>query len=342
MKIAIAARFRPYTHHLGNFALLPASSLAIQAYPNLLRVFAVEHELCEIGKIDFSFAGPIDDFTVQTDLEKNRIVIWGKARQGFFRYFLSPAGARQMALAWDRQPQAVNWQATSGLLADGLMQTNSLCRLFLGISKQGNWERIKERLLLAEILPYWHAFAMRVPVAFPVLEQRSLAAECQNAIQLQERLTAGTHLKNLFLAGFKGIFVPRLQDEEHQGFLLPVSESMTSMALLNASKDLIESLFFHFNDRELRLLPCLPPELHCGRMTGVKLENILLDFEWTKKKMRRMMLLTDKSEALRVLLPKDIHSFRLTTKENEKGALYSNGSEILLEPGVTYLCDRFE
>ncbi len=342
MKIAIAARFRPYTHSLGSFALLPASSLAIQAYPNLLKVFAVEHGLSEIGIIDFSFAGPIDDYTVQTDLEKNRIAIWGKARQGFFRYFLSPAGARQIALSWDKQPQTASWQATPGLLAERLPQPAPLCRLFLGISKQGNWERIRERLLLAEILPYWHAFAIRVPALAYVPEQNSLAAECQHAIQQQERLNAGTHLQNLFLAGFKGIFVPRLQDEEHQGFSKQVSEYMAPMALLNASKNMIESLFYLFDGRELRLLPCLPPELHCGRMIGVKLGNILLDFEWTKKKMRRMMLLTDRSETLRVLLPKDIHSFRLSKKEHEKGAVYNNGSEILLEPGVTYLCDRFE
>jgi len=74
MKIKIAERLRPFSHTPGASCLIPGTCFAVTAFPTLLRID--QHE------IKLKLTGPVSNFTLQQDLEKNCVFVFGKAKEG--------------------------------------------------------------------------------------------------------------------------------------------------------------------------------------------------------------------------------------------------------------------
>ena len=87
MRIDIAARFKPFSHCPGTYVLLPGSTLRLQIFPTRLHVDDLAGPLpVSLATIDFDLTGPVDEFSIQQDLERGNVRVWGKTSSGFVRY----------------------------------------------------------------------------------------------------------------------------------------------------------------------------------------------------------------------------------------------------------------
>lgn len=328
MKITIAERFYPFSHTLGAKFLLPRSSLSVQVFPTRLQFLDLNHRI-EPFFIDFSFVGPVKEFTVMLDLERGMLCVFGKTEQGYMRYLLQ-VEKDHIVLTMEKVPsekvecrygeQVVllgkQGQLRIPLYFDDVAVASE--RLSLGMHKAQEWEAIYRRLDFKEIFPLWLRLAAWVP-SQPVSYKEGnflLLEECRQKVENCEKTHIIPAFERLFLCALEGVLTPRLFDSEYQG-ILPSSAASSSavvspLSLLTEGAKLIRSLFFCENQEEIAILPCLLGPFHCGRMVDVKTsQGNIVDFEWSKKNLRRMRIISSSSNDVRLKLPKGISSCRI-------------------------------
>lgn len=304
LRIKIAQRLKPFSHIPGTHCILPGTSVRMQVFPTRI----IYEDLSEaapqkVKEVEFERTGPVRDFTIQQDLEKGRILVWGHAQEGYFQF-----------------------------IEEG-KHKDSLERLSFGSHKAQDIALIQRRRDFKEIFPIWFQLGQMVPPLSPKPFSGTLALleDCQKALTSHHPETILEPFEKLYLAGFEGLFSPRLYDEQHQGLgvKLPNVASASPLWLLQKGYELIRSLFIHFSAETLSLLPALPSQLHAGRMLNIQLEGVgTLDLEWSKKEMRRAVIHCTQEAELSVKL-KHQKSFRLN-----KIKRHSTGETLKLTPGV--------
>ncbi len=271
-------------------------------------------------------------------MEKGLIRVFGKTVHGYMRYVIE-AVEDVVKLTIEKAPEKGGEKILFPLELNGIFGSNE--RLSLGMHKAQEWEKIHTRLDFREIFPIWMRLASWVP--------SSSATSQTGNFQLLEKCRQESTLKafeSLFLAAFEGVLVPRLIDTDYQGINVPVPDSklnpISPLPLLREVGELIRSLFFQENPEEFEILPLLPPEFHCGRMTGVETsEGHLLDFEWTKRKLRRLRLISPKGGEVCLQLPKGLKTCRI--KLGRKTLKESSGKiKLELKSNEIIHLDRFE
>jgi len=358
MKITIAQRFSPFSHAKGSTFLLPKSTWAIRVYPTRLEYTDLEGKNSPFF-IDFSFVGPIGEFTGELDLERGVLRVFGKTKEGYMRYVVERESTG-ISLTIEKTPKERVSCSISSLGKKELAKGESILipvkgdkhqieapreRLSLGMHKAQEWESICRRLDFKEIFPLW----LRLAAWIPHKENRSsngnglLLSECQELITKGIRDKVLAAFERFFLAAFSGLLVPRLIDTEYQG-ILPSSQpvSLSPLPLLTEGGQLIRSLFIQEREGHLAILPCLPPSFHSGRMTSVQTaQGIEIALEWTKGKLRRMELSGQGEISLK--LPKGIRSCRGRTgrKGFKHFSLEKEGLLKLSLEEQTFHLDRF-
>ncbi len=150
-------------------------------------------------------------------------------------------------------------------------------RLSLGNSKAQDWDLVKRRQDLTEILPIWLRLASLQPETPYKPTAGTLIETCAHC----DKTEVVPAFLNLFNAGFRGILSPRLFDDDYQG-LAPIA---ADLSFFKESGRLIRALFLQETDDTISLLPKLPPEFHSGRFL-----TETIDIEWTKKLLRRAII----------------------------------------------------
>lgn len=319
MKLSISERYRPFSHTPGVLCLIPGTSYYVQVFPASLRLFDLDKKL--IKEIKWEVEGPLTDFTVFQDLEKGVVTV--KSRE--MSYHILPS----LEITNQKHPPRFSLSKE---------------RLFLGVTKQLEWEKIKRRGELREIFPLW--FALGNPIDLPLLQKRigifSLLDACESAIKKNRPETILEPFYTLFLAGFSGLFVPRREDEEHQGlpFPTPGLGKENPLYLLSEGARLIKSLFFAEEKEQISLLPHLPPEFFSGRCVDFNCFCGTFSFEWTKKELRQLFLKASKDAELRVDM--SLSSFRLKNAKADKGQRMKRGELLEIKSGSLYLLDQFQ
>ncbi len=329
--IKIAERLRPFSHQAGIRFVLPMSSIAVQVFPTRLFFSDLEGKNASFHH-DFDFRGPIKQFTAQLDLEKGHLCVFGFTQSGYMRYFLK-AEKEGVVLEMDKPHP--------GRLSFPLAMTECRCehreRLSLGEHKAQDWEEIKRRLDLKEIFPHWFALSHCMPggqLSHPLLE------ECRSVIAKREKVKVLEAFESLFLASFEGVLVPRLIDLEYQGILPQGEIKGFPLPILTEGGKLIRSLFISEDQGAVGLLPCLPPEFHCGRMIGLKSSRgDFLDMEWTKKALRKVRIEATGEMALK--LPKGIVSCRMKMGRTLEKLSVDKEGRVFLPAKKTIFLDRF-
>ena len=330
--IKIAERLRPFSHQAGMRFVLPMSSIAVQVFPTRLS-FSDLAGKNEPFHYDFAFKGPLKEFTAQLDLEKGHLCVFGFTRAGYMRYFLK-AEKDGVVLDVDKPKSQ---QLRFPLHMTGC-RSETKERLSLGEHKAQVWEDVKRRLDFKEIFPHWFALSQCVPggsISHPLLEA------CRLMIANRERVKLLEAFESFFLAAFEGVLVPRLVDTEYQGILPQEEIKGSPLPLLTEGGKLIRSLFFQEDQGVLSLLPCLPPEFHCGRMLGVKSSRgDSFDMEWTKKTLRKVRVVS--AGEMTIKLPKGIVSCRMKIGRSlKKFSVDKDGHVVCPAKGIVLL-DRFE
>lgn len=314
MRITIASRFRPYSHTPGATCLLPKSCWVVQAYPTLLRLYPLVGKTSSI-EIPLPFSGPVREFTLQQDLEKGCVWVWGKAKEGSFRLRLEAEGE---VLRFEEREIALSgpFRKASDLLE----------RISFGSHKAQDWDAAGRRADPLEMNPVLFALSQWTPV---------VKSEGSAMFDLLEGLD-----EPFLRAAFYGILCPRLIDDQHQG-LLPkeeISENASPLALITNAGAKIRKGLLEQKGNRISLFAPKPS----GRMTHAKLEGLgLLHFEWRQGRIRRAIFQAKETASLSLDTP-DAKTFRLKAAEHERGRRVDASSEWKVEKDGVYFLDRFE
>ncbi len=307
-KIEIREKITPFSHLSGVECLVPLSDFIVQVYPAMLK----------LGSLEFPIAitGPVKEFTVQIDLERDCVWIWGKAKEGHYRLKLS-ASSSGLSLFVDRAPKdgisiggrMIQKKETILLSKGGRFTPKAPCeRLSLGNWKAQDWDLVRRRADLKEIAPLLFLLGQKLPkVEAPLL----------------------SHPEHFFLAALSGLCAPKPQDAIDQG--LPPFQGEPAVLIQGAYQTLRSYLI-----DGLSILPKIPTDWDAGRVLGLKTEYGTVDLEWTKGHMRRMIFTPSKTADLKFLFTKEISLCRCNGKKLHNGELFS------FEQNKKYLFERFQ
>lgn len=323
--IKIVERLKPFSHVPGASCLLPGTCLVVEAFPTLVRVGTFEFPL--------PLTGPVEGFTLQQDLERDCVFLFGKAREGFFKLRI---GAYEGGFSLDVEKGALESQKIEAEFPFHAPRDSE--RLFLGNHKAQDWDLIQRRADLKEWLPPLFCLGQKIASVPPQKLCGTARLLDWRLDSPRDRIYLAQALDSFFKAAFTKILVPRLRDDHYQGLVPDEPVDGNPFFLIQEASRQIRALFFRQNERRLAFLPHLPLPLDAGKLTGLKVAGVgKIDFEWSKKSLRRAVIHTDTSGEVIPEWPKEIKSYRVGKKESKK-----RGEPLLLQAGKIYLLDRFE
>lgn len=358
MHIKIDARLRPFSHAAGTQCLLPGSVYAFTIYPQRIIVEALSSPIKLALNLTNNISGPVEKFTVQQDLERGMLSVWGESAEGYFRYEIHPSGEGFVIHVRKQPAKTLVWEFSEKcLISDGgnkiayqsreadsipPLPSEHLEQLHLGVNKKQDWEQVLRRCKLDEILPFWHRLGQQIAHAADCYGA-SLFEECRKAVAEGDKCRLSSLFINLINTGFEGMLVPQLEDTRFQGLPLKPIVAKSPLALLSLGASLIRQMFVEQQGTYVKVLPTLLPEFHCGRMINIQLTGIgTLDIEWTKKIMRRMQLKASHDGNILFQYQKELKQYRLRRKKNERGTFLPCGESFAIEKGQIYIIDNFE
>ena len=350
-KIAIKERLVPFSHQAGVSLLLPKSSYVLSIFPT--RVVFKDFF------IDVGLKGLVREFTVEQDLERGRVRVFGIAKEsGYFSFFLERV-QEGLLLAVDRihadvlEVRRDAWisLARKGKHVFSLPKEDeiipSLEKLSLGKSRKLDFDLVQKRLDLSELLPLIYRLSILVPnpgdASGGTLD---LVSECEKLLANREKVKAEEKLKELIAISFHGMLLPMLTDERHLGISLSKpSINASPIALLTRLGRLIRSLFLSEDEEGIHILPNLLPSFHAGRLTNAATKWGTIDLEWTKKELRRLNLHPTSSAPKTLHFPPSLRSCRLRHHPKDRGRrlnlpLHIDSSKI--DSSGPLFLDRFE
>lgn len=334
MRIEIAQRYKPFLYTPGSCVLIPGTFFSARVYPGRVELYYKDKIYKEISLL---IKGPISHFLILLDLEKWKMTVSGKEKEGFFRYHIWGEN-NKLHLLQDKgreplfPPPLVAAQAPF-LLAEEIttFPKNSL-RLALGVNKKLHWGRVKERNALEEILPIW--LQAGLPYQISDKDPSALHLPSLPSDGKKERLLA------FFQAGFSDLFVPRIKDKEYQNIFpdnrLPWEDPFTILA----HGALSTLSIFCVNDENKVYFQT--PIFHSGRMTHFETDLATIAIRWSGFRHKMITLSAKKKGNIFLYFPKNVQSFRLRKNRNEKGIRISNGNAIAIEKNLCYCVDRLE
>lgn len=356
MHIDIAQRLHPFSHKAGTWCLVPGTAFCLQVFPALVRIYDLSaSEPSFMADLPVEVQGPVDDFTVTLDLEKGYIRVEGKSTQGFFRYLIvKMLETNTLGLVVEKTPVPNLFPRLADVicLVDKekiLYKPLNSDRLSLGNHKAQDWDLVMRRQDLGEIFPFWMRLGQLV-VNLPNTKGKegtaALLMQCEESMDSGHPERIFPAFKKLLLAGFFGLMVPRLHDDEYQGIVPAVDGkelTFSPLVLLQNGACLIRRLFVDIRGSQVAILPFLPPELHCGRLLHVSIEQRgFVDLEWSKKTIRRMIFHSKSEGEVLFQFQPHMTQFRLRNSRQDRGQMIQCGVPIKVQPGQSYLIDKFQ
>lgn len=332
--IQIKDRFRPFSHSPGMGCMIPGSAWAVEAYPTEIKI--VKDSISYV--LTWDLTGPVKGFTVEEDLEKNRVRVFGRAKEGYFHFEISHEG-KMIVIALKRGKSIpYHFVGKKGvlekhqfleLLVDPSFVQYHTERLSLGVNKKLDWDLVLRRDDPKEMVPVLFFLGQKMDVwdgEFPLALPRTF-----EEFQL------------FFKHHFQGIFLPVRESNRRLGFSVKDLPSHIPLsAVLRKSYETIRSLFIEEREGDVWILPYIPKEFVSGRMTCLKTSQAVFDLEWTKGKIRRVRIEALQDGVLSLKWPEGVDSFRLKHRPQEKGRMVSLGDDIVLSPGQIYYLDKFQ
>lgn len=322
--LKIAERLRPFSKRPGIRCLIPGSSIVVEVFPALVRFYeGSKKTLVLLKEIPLSIQGPLNQFVVFQDLERGCVTVLADRKT----FHLLPT----MEMSNKKNPP--------------FLLGHSMERLSLGAHKKQEWETLHQKRDFHTLLPLWHRLGLltKMPVnPLPETGIFSLLHSCEKTIFKNQPEKILPSFLPLFLAGFSDLFVPRLQDEEHQGIVFPIpsKDEDQPLYLLTYGAALIRALFFQKQGNRFLFLPALPPEFFAGRFLDVKTDVATISFEWSKKHLRSVFLHCHKDDEITLEVP-HMHRFRRRSSLRDSGRIHQVEEGMIVRKGETIILDRF-
>lgn len=312
---------RPYTH-------LPGTKFPFVEIRKGVQVFPKELVILPEGQvISLDLKAPMTEFTVFFDIVSQKIEVRGRVEKDPIRYYLF-ASDGEIGFHQDRGPSLL----TS--IKKPMTHYREMECLSLGVSKALDWELVRRRRDLKELLPVW--FCLGQIASFQELKNPSLA---KSLIDSENPMQA---FSDLFLAGFSGIFYPEKNDPLRQGFCLPpVSSEENAFQSLAQGYHKLRSLLIQENAGRCFFLPGMLRYFAAGRAKNLKTSFGTVDLEWTKNQVRRVRIDCDHSMRFELAFPKHVETFRLESS-NDLHLDLANHSILDMQEGTQYFLSHFQ
>ena len=363
MKIKIDQNIAPFSGVCGTKVMIPGTTFSATIFPTKIEFFNLEKNSSEAElELYFKIKGPIKKFQVFQNIEKSFVEVMGFSLDGFFRYRIgvadksivisfekTPKGKIEILSSHDNKPNFTEKKDRFVLpINTKIKEKISIEKLSFGVHKAQDIELINRRGDLNEIFPIWFALGQTIPHVKSKFEGVGLLLEeSEKLISEKRKDDLESLFQNIFQAGFTSIFVPSLSDEKHLGVIeeekQKISKNTSALILLEKGYEIIRSLFISQDKNNIEILGCLLPTFHSGRMVNFSLESIgIIDIEWSKKLLKKMILRPYQSSTVRFKLQSSIKSFRMRTGLKDKGKVFHPESDIPIENNQIYYFDRFQ
>ncbi len=322
MKISIARRLRPFIHRPGVWCVLPWSTWQVRIFPTRVDFQPIGGNQ-PIHTLEIPLVGPVSPFTVEIDLERGFICVFGQSLKGYFRYEISRSSLG-ICFRWDKPIGGMNIETVIPVEEPSIPK-KTLPRLSMGVHKAQNWDAVVRRADPRE----WFPFLLRLGQMIPCTEESPapigtlrLFHACQAAAEAGDRLSLTQLCQQWWKTAFSGVLVPRLVDEECQG-ILPTEEvpkSLSPLSLLSAGSRWMQSLFFQEEEAHWDILPCLLPSFVSGRLTDLWTSHQdHLCLEWSKHRLQKMIICSRSRMTRTLQLPKGIRTCRMRQSRQDPG-----------------------
>jgi hypothetical protein len=319
--IEMREKIVPYTHVPGTPCLVPCSDWVITPFPALLRIRGA-------SDISVGITGPVTQFLVQMDLERDCVWISGQAVEGCYRLQIQ-ATFEGLFLTVRRAPKEgllIGGQrlvATEKILlaSGGKVSLRRVCeRLSLGNWKAQDWDLVRRRNDVREIVPPLFLLGQKTPAT---------ASLPEGTVGLLDG-----KMDVFFRAAFSGVFVPHLHDPLHQG-LYPVGDgSGDAMAILGLAYQKIRTQLIEEKENAIRILPGIA-EYPVGRARLLSSVGCI-HLEWSQGIIRRMNIEPVVNCVVAFAFQKEVASYRICGQRVQKG------TTVALAAGTPVLLDRFQ
>lgn len=273
--IEISARLKPFCHLPGAVCVVPGTTYQVQVFPTLLRYTDLVTGKVWEEKLDWK--GPVEGFTLELDLEKGRMEVFGKTANGFRRHTIQA-----------KQP-------------------TSLERLSLGKHKKLDWELVLRSMDMEVMVPVLFQIGQQVPGV-------SCTTPILDFLQFNDKTEITRQLYKFFKTGFHGMMAPRLKDEDWQGIVEAGAVSGSPLALLKEGYKRVRSLFFT-EEQGFSFLPNLPPQFHAGRLVNLSTaQGDLICMEWSKKQLKKVVIRPGTTRDVLLTTQKFLRTFRVNKR----------------------------
>ncbi len=310
MYLKIAQRYRPFSHTPGIVIPIPGTFFSAQIFPGRLYLNSWDGKKEEIV---WKWRGPISSFTCVQDLEKGCIIVFGKGEEGYFRYRIEST-EKGIIVKIEKSPI----EEGDRYVEAPYFKKQSRERLFLGVTKQQDWEKIQRRSDFREIYPIFLKLASFLPY---------------------QKEEGNIFVPAIFPTLFFGMLQPRLTDEGYHNVLQDIPSIHNPFSLIRQGASAIRKHFFRQEGDTLYLLSHLPKGIISGRYISLAFSLGEIDIEWSKKILRRVIFRINHRGTIGLSLQKEIVDFRITL--DGKSHKHLAVDPLDLREG-TYFLDRFQ
>ena len=303
-------RLCPFSHLPGARFPIPFSKKGVQIFPSKLLILP-EHQWMPLA-----IQGPVSKFTSSLDLERGVIKVFGETKEGYFRYYLFSEN-ETLCFFQDKGQPLLPQNLT---LKKKLPIPFILERISFGSSKKLDWDLVKRRNDLKEILPVWFRLGQMIP---SIKSSKEASLLCQEQWEL------------LFSTGFSGILYPEAEDVTHSNLALPPigKNDNPFISLIEGYKRIRKKLLYEEENLCVVLPTFLFPQ---GRAIGLKTTFGSVDLEWCKNRLRKVLLRCDHSQKVHFVFPKGNKRCRLANKKLNLNCVLD------LSASNEYFLDHFE
>ncbi|CDR34963.1 hypothetical protein [Criblamydia sequanensis] len=337
MHIRINDRFRPFTRKPGTLLLIPGTSLGVKIYPAKLFFFELDSKTPNpLFEMDLNFEGIASRFLALADLERGRIQVQFNTSQGERVVYRLLREENKILFVFDKKPSSLTlWLNKNPTIEEEFFvlpyspkgeQIPVKERLSLGVNKAQDFDKIKERSSLKELIPLWFFLGSLTPRGKDPLQSFSKKEELEDFLE-----------KTLQLE-FSGILAP---DASKTSYLAPHNKPLehSPFSILNEGYLLIKSLFIQETEDTLFILPHLPPFCKTGRLKAA-LTNGFIELEWRKHKVLKLIYHSFEDQKLNLKMGTLIKQCRFSDSKESKINI-TNFLNISFKKGHSYYFDKF-
>jgi hypothetical protein len=359
MKIEARHSFIYFSENPGSKSFVPLTDWEVEAFPTLLMLKNAKDN--RLFHLHFNFNGPVSQFKMFLNLEKDLILVQGfDPHQQFFRYqiqkkeqsieivFKKGINLDQIHFDINCPLEVQTEKKTIKIKIPDLRSMEAVSReiLLLGMHKKQDIDLMLRRNDPKEILPLWFQLAQLLPTCVDHSQGLChLIDRMNHHIHLKEKPLFARDLQYFIPASFTSFLMPRLNDENHTGIEKKEKFEVVhadKIALITKGKKILRSLFLDQKNDAIEILPCLPISFSSGHcMDWVIEDRGLLSFAWSNHHLKKISFAANKDFDLLLHLPHGIKEFRMRKERSDKGIKIHAQEKISVKAGEEYFFDRF-